>query len=128
VTKRRIIYVVLIGVTIFLGLFTRRNAAQLPPLIGDYAPDALWAVMMYWIAATCAPRWTPLRTAIVAVVICYLDEISQLYHAPWIDAIRATRLGGLVLGFVFVWSDIVCYTVGVACAMSLDWLLLRRRN
>ena len=55
------------------------------------------------------------------------DETSQLYHAPWIDRIRATTLGGLVLGFGFLWSDIACYTVGVACAMCVD-LLLRRPN
>ncbi|MFM8818855.1 MAG: DUF2809 domain-containing protein, partial [Phycisphaerales bacterium] len=38
----------------------------------------------------------------------------QLHHAPWIDGIRATRLGALVLGSGFLWSDIACYAVGVA--------------
>jgi hypothetical protein len=41
-------------------------------------------------------------------------EVSQLYHAPWIDAIRQTRLGGWVLGFGFLWSDLACYAVGIA--------------
>ena len=43
----------------------------------------------------------------------YGIEISQLYQAPWIDATRATRLGGLVLGHGFLWSDMVCYSVGI---------------
>ena len=28
------------------------------------------------------------RVGAIALAICYLDEISQLYHASWIDAIR----------------------------------------
>ncbi len=32
-------------------------------------------------------------------------EISQPYHARWIDSIRQTSLGGLILDVVFVWSD-----------------------
>lgn len=60
---------------------------------------------------------------VLALVFSYLIEISQLYHAPWIDAIRATALGGLVLGFCFLWSDILCYTVGVLLGIIVDGLL-----
>ena len=59
----------------------------------------------------------------VGIGLSYLIEISQLYHAPWIDAIRATALGGLVLGFGFLWSDILCYTVGVLLGIIVDGLL-----
>ena len=46
----------------------------------------------------------------------YLSEKDKniiLYHAPWIDNLRQTTLGGLVLGFGFLWSDIFCYTIGI---------------
>lgn len=33
--------------------------------------------------------------------VCFLIECSQLYHAPWIDDIRAVPLGGLILGYGF---------------------------
>ena len=58
----------------------------------------------------------------VALSFSYLIEVSQLYHAPWIDSIRATTLGGLVLGFGFLWSDIACYTVGVTLGFWVDSL------
>ena len=51
--------------------------------------------------------------SIAALTFSYGIEISQLYHAPWIDALRAYSLGGLILGFGFLWSDLVCYSVGV---------------
>ena len=48
-----------------------------------------------------------------ALITCCLDECSQLYHAPWIDLIRSTTLGHLVLGSGFIWGDFVAYAIGV---------------
>ena len=47
-------------------------------------------------------------------------ELGQLYHAPWIDSIRQTTLGGLILGFGFLWSDLACYAVGVGLGVMID--------
>ena len=49
-----------------------------------------------------------------------LVEVSQLYKAPWIDSIRRTTLGGLVLGYDFVWSDLACYAVGVGLGVAVE--------
>ena len=46
------------------------------------------------------------------MILSIAVELSQLYHAPWIDSIRQTTLGGLILGFGFLWSDLACYAVG----------------
>lgn len=59
------------------------------------------------------PRWSTPRVAAAALALSYVDELSQLYHAPGIDQLRRSLLGGLILGFGFLWSDIVCYTAGV---------------
>ena len=69
------------------------------------------------------PRAGTRTLALAALAIAVADEISQLYHAPWIDAIRATRLGALVLGYGFLWSDLACYTAGVVVAACLDMVL-----
>src|SRR4051812_48393082 len=99
--RRRLTFLVLILLTIVLGLTTRRNAAGLPRIIGEYAPDSLWAMLIYWLVAFFAIRAPQLRIAMLSLAISYAIEISQLYHAPWIDVIRANRLGGLILGFGF---------------------------
>ena len=51
--------------------------------------------------------------ALHALVFSISIELSQLYHASWIDTLRYTRIGGLVLRYVFMWSDIVCYVLGI---------------
>jgi hypothetical protein len=48
-------------------------------------------------------------------------EASQLYHAPWLDAIRRTTLGGLALGYGFLWSDLACYAVGVGLGAIIEY-------
>jgi len=63
------------------------------------------------------------QRCIVSLVLAFAVEVSHLYQAPWIDDIRSTTLGGLVLGFCFLWSDLVCYLVGLAAGVSADRLL-----
>jgi hypothetical protein len=49
----------------------------------------------------------------------------------WIDGIRSTTLDGLVLGFGFLWSDLVCYLVGIAAGVLADpflWPPSQRKN
>lgn len=56
-----------------------------------------------------------------SLALAFLVEISQLYHARWIDSIRQTALGGLVLGFGFLWTDLVCYSVGIVTGSLTEW-------
>ncbi|WP_331021614.1 DUF2809 domain-containing protein [Longimicrobium sp.] len=113
--------------TIVLGLATRGFRRALPAAVGLYAGDVLWATMVYLLAAVIWPRASIRRLGVSTAAFALAIELGQLYHAPWIDAVRGTRLGGLVLGFGFLWSDLACYTVGIALAVVLDWRITRRR-
>ena len=67
----------------------------------------------------------------LAMAFSVVIELSQLYHAPWIDSIRHTTLGGLILGFGFLWSDLACYAVGVGLGAAIETFgleLADRRN
>ena len=59
-----------------------------------------------------------------------LIEFSELCHTPWLDALRATRGGGLLLGHVFLWSDVVCVALGatLAAGAELAWRSVGRRS
>ena len=126
--RSRLVTAALLLLTIALGLASRRYAAALPQLIAAYGGDALWAAMVFWIAAFIWPRAKTRALAAVALGLSFAVELSQLYHAPWIDAIRATRPGALALGHGFLWSDLVCYAAGVAGAGGIDLILVRQIN
>jgi len=122
-TMNRKSYFFLIVFTVFLGLSSRKFSILFPEIINQYLGDALWALMVYWLFRFIKPSLTFLNTSLFALLFSYSIEISQLYHANWIDSIRKTTLGGLILGFGFLWSDILAYSIGVFIGFLLDTIL-----
>lgn len=119
-SRNPLLWLALMGLAVLLGIGSRRLAASLPGFLAAYAGDTLWAFVAFLGFGLLLPRVPTWGVALLALGFAVLVEISQLYHAPWIDSIRRTRLGGLVLGFDYVWSDLVCYTVGVGLGVVLD--------
>ncbi|MBK5474241.1 MULTISPECIES: ribosomal maturation YjgA family protein [Bacillus] len=126
-TKRnRLLYVMFTIVVIILGLSSRKFAFALPDLLNGYLGDALWALMIFTGFGFLFPKIETRKLAFISLIFCYGIEISQLYHAEWIDSIRATTLGGLVLGYGFLWSDLVAYTIGVGVGMLGEFVLRKK--
>jgi hypothetical protein len=125
-SRSRVLYLALALAVVALGLASRRYRPALPPFVGAYAGDTLWAAMVFLLAAALRNRARTAVLAAGALLFAFGVEAAQLYHAPWIDAVRATRAGALVLGHDFVWSDLLCYAAGVCLAAAVD-LLLRFR-
>jgi len=67
-------------------------------------------------------RWV----AIAALAFSFGIEISQLYHAYWIDNLRSNPLGGRILGYGFLWSDLVSYTAGIGFGVAMEKLFLKK--
>jgi hypothetical protein len=106
--------------TVALGIGSRRFAHALPGLVATYAGDTLWATAAFLIIGLAMPTAPARRVAILAMALSVLVEAGQLYHAPWIESVRRTTLGGLILGYGFLWSDLACYSVGVGLGMLLE--------
>ncbi|MCY9213529.1 DUF2809 domain-containing protein [Bacillus haynesii] len=87
------------------GLASRKTADMLLDIVNAYLGDVLWAL-----------------------VFCFLIECSQLYHAPWIDHMRAAPLGGLILGYGFLWSDLLAYVLGVSAGAAGEMLFRKRKR
>lgn len=125
--RNRLWYVGFFCLVIVAGLASRRFGPILPKLIAAYAGDTLWALMVFLGFGILWPKRSPLWLAAMAAGFSYLIEFSQIYHAPWIDAIRQNRLGGLVLGRGFLWSDLVCYTIGILIGFGLETIWSKMR-
>ena len=123
-TKRnRLLYAMFTILVIILGLSSRKFAFALPALLNDYLGDALWALMIFIGFGFLFPKIEMKKLAFISLIFCYGIEVSQLYHAEWIDSIRATTLGGLVLGYGFLWNDLVAYIIGVGVGMFCEFML-----
>ena len=66
--------------------------------------------------------------AILTLLFTYAVEISELFEPYWLEILRSTRLGRLIMGYAFKWTDIAAYTIGVAVGWGLDRLLWFRRS
>lgn len=118
--RPRALYVALLVLTVASGLASRRFPDWQPLWLARYAGDTLWAVMVFWMSCLLAPRRPTVALAVFALAVAYAVEFSQMYRSSWSDAVRGSAFGALVLGQGFLWSDLVCYSVGVGLAALLD--------
>ncbi|NIG53804.1 DUF2809 domain-containing protein [Chitinophaga sp. Cy-1792] len=112
----RLYYVLLLAVTMWAGLATRHTPDLFPKFISEYGGDILYATF-----AVFGLRFLWLKPALWKILLagfiyCVLIEIQQCCQAPWLVQLRNTFPFGLILGYGFLWSDIVCYAAGVLLA------------
>ena len=117
--NRKFYFIITIFV-VLLGILSR-TAHAIPLFIGD----VFYAVMVYFGCRMIFINGNNLQKILFPLVICYLIELQQLYNAAWINAIRNTTLGHYILGQGFLWSDLVCYAIGVAVAFLIDFKTVR---
>ena len=98
----------------------------MPQFVLLYVGDGIWALLVFWLACFFKPTWPLKYRVAAALAFAYAIEFSQFYQADWINQIRQTRLGGLVLGFSFLPSDLVAYTIGIATGAGLDYLARKK--
>lgn len=124
--RSRILYAALGAGVIGLGLMWRSPHVGFPPFIAKYGGSALWALLVFLCCGFVKARASTWRLMLAATVISFCVEFSQLYHAPWIDQIRAHRLGGLILGSTYSSYDLVAYLAGIIAGAIVEAILRRR--
>lgn len=127
-SRNKIVYGILIMIVIFLGLASRRFSEYLPTFFATYLGDTLWALMIFLCMGFLFKRVSTILVGVYALMFSILIEISQLYHATWIDHIRSIKIGGLILGHGFLWSDLVCYTVGIGIGGMVEKFVYDFKN
>lgn len=119
--KKRILYAGLILFIIVLGLLSRRV-----PGIPLFTGDLLWAMMIFFVMRFLFINTNSRSVALLSFSICCAVEISQLYQEDWINHIRQTIPGRLILGQGFLWTDIIAYAAGVIIGYLIEVTALKR--
>lgn len=111
-----------------MGLPTRLVPEALPPFIVSHVGDALWAMAIFiglgWWMRSAPTR----RLVLIALAITWGIEFSQFIQTDWLNALRQIKLVALVLGFTFLPSDLVMYTVGILVGAGVEWWVLLKEN
>ena len=120
IKRNRKLYIWFIILTMCAGLASRKFSDWLPNFLSLYLGDTLWALLVFLLLGFIWAQKSSFRIGVAALLFAYAIEFSQCYHAPWIDQIRDTTFGGLILGYGFLWSDLICYTVGIFLGVILE--------
>jgi hypothetical protein len=126
--RNPLVQIAVIVLAAVLGIGSRHYAHVLPGVIAVYAGDTFWAFAAFLGMGLILPRQSTWRVALLAMAFSVAIELTQLYHARWIDSIRQTTVGGLILGFGFLWSDLACYAAGVGVGVILELIVLAALN
>lgn len=126
--RKRVVYFILIIIVMILGILSRKYGEYLPYVISKYSGDILWALMVYLGFGFLLSKRRIKFVAIVSLTFSFLIEISQLYRADWINTIRETTLGALILGHGFLFSDLICYTIGILIGVTIEYFYLRNKK
>lgn len=118
--RQRLVYLASAFIVVLFGLIWRSEVLFLSPFLKKYGGSALWALLVFLLVRFIQPRAKTWTSASIAFGFAVLVELSQLYHSAWIDTIRATWLGALILGSVFNWPDIPAYAVGILIGVLAD--------
>ena len=121
--QTRFSYFIITLFVILLGILSR-NIDEIPLCIGDI----LYAVMVYFGCRMISINRNTSTKILLPLILCYLIELQQTYDASWLVAIRNTPLGHYALGQGFLWSDLVCYTVGIGIAFTVDFTLIKKQH
>jgi hypothetical protein len=103
-----------------LGLPARLIQDRLPAWYTLYFGDYLWAMLLFFTCALMLRNTGTFKVAVITLSFTYLVEISQLFQPGWLEYLRSIKLFALLLGYGFLWSDIIAYTLGVLTAAYMD--------
>ena len=117
-SKARLIFLCAIAVLTTLGLLSRK-VVSVPAFVGD----ALWAMVVYCCWKILLIKKTNIIPAIAALITSFAVELSQLINWDWLNRLRTTFIGHMLLGQGFQYSDLLAYTIGIAIIFVLTTLL-----
>ncbi len=120
--KNRIRYFIITIIIMFMGLLSRKFMFIFPRNIAPFIGDMLWAMMVYFGFRFLFPKLNITKSLVLAFLFSFSIEISQLYQAEWINNIRNTIIGGLILGHGFLFEDLISYSIGIILGCVVDKL------
>ena len=120
--KNSIRYFIITIIIMFMGLLSRKFMFTFPRNIATFIGDMLWAMMVYFGFRFLFPKLNITKSLVLAFLFSFSIEISQLYQAQWINNIRNTIIGGLILGHGFLFEDLISYSIGIILGCVVDKL------
>lgn len=124
------LFAALVIVTVIpLGLIARsfRSGASSETFggfVATYLGDTLWPVMFYFLARFVFPKASRVVLLGFVLLVTLTLEFGQLWKPRLLQWMRKQPVIGFILGNQFIWSDVVCCSVGAIVAVVVDLVFM----
>ena len=119
--KRKLILAASLAVVLPTGFYSKFYKGPFAFWVNTSLDGVFYEIFWCLCLALILPQVAPLTLASAVLVGTCILEFLQLWHPPFLEAIRSTFLGAAILGTTFDWGDFPYYLAGSA----LGWLWLR---
>lgn len=121
-SRKLIARILFIAITVVLGLLTKIYTGPFAEPVRETAGGFFYVIFFVLVFSLVFPKAKPFFVVLGIVLATCGIEFLQLYDAPVLTNLRASRVGRLFLGTSFSWWDFPPYFAG-GCA---GYFLLRR--
>ncbi|MBN1782909.1 DUF2809 domain-containing protein [bacterium] len=104
-----------------LGFYTKHYHGFGKIWVSQSLGGVLYEIFWCLAAAAVFPKAHPVRISVIVFLATSVLECLQLWHPPFLTAIRATLIGRTLLGDTFTWLDFPYYVTGSV----LGWMGVR---
>jgi hypothetical protein len=122
--NRKYLFLILL-LLIPIGLGTKFYRGPFEQWVHLYAGDIFYPMFWYFLARFVWPRLPCLWGAVGVFGFCALIEVSQMWKPVFLQTLRQTFFGAVLLGSGFDWPDFLYYAVGVGIAVGIEWGIAR---
>ena len=109
-----------IAALLAIGVPSKWYAGPGAALVVGEVWDACGSAVVLLTARLLLPTLRPVTTGLVVATLLVGDELLQRVHAPWLETLRATAVGRVVLGNGFSLLDLAVITGAVVVTAVLD--------
>ena len=109
-----------------LGYWLRFDA-PVPYWVRDGSGGVAYVVFWICLAGFVGPKLSAFRAAVCVLAATCTLEFLQQWHPVWLEAMRRTLPGRLVLGTTFEWSDLPPYFVGALLGWGVARVVQRSK-
>ena len=113
------VFAILFIIEVIIALYI--NDAFIRPYLGD----VLVVILLFCLIRSFL--YIPTFPLVIAVLLfSYLIEFLQFFQVTELLNLQDNRLMRIVLGSVFSWGDIMCYTIGALICYGTQYFPLRK--
>jgi len=103
-----------------LGIGSKLYTGPFEEWVRDSAGGFLYVIFWVFVVRAAAPRLRPGAVCVGVFLVTSALEFLQLWHPPFLTAVRSTFLGHALIGSTFSGSDFLYYAAGCLTAYALS--------